>query len=154
MTLAARAALIVVILVGIAAGWWRLTAFYDRQGYDRAQAEYTSAALVASEAARAKEKTLQAANLKVDHALQIEKTRRLAAERATADSLRDFQSALDSATHSDPATPGRVNDTGGLERELLGECSNHLAALALTADRLESKVVGLQSYARDVCASQ
>ena len=51
----------------------------------------------------------------------------------------------------DSIAPSGAIGTGGLERELLGQCANALASLAKEADRLESKVVGLQGYVGGVC---
>ena len=47
--------------------------------------------------------------------------------------------------------PSGINGTGGLERELLGSCAASLTELAITSDRLESKVVNLQAYVANVC---
>ncbi|MES1979537.1 MAG: hypothetical protein V4451_15960 [Pseudomonadota bacterium] len=119
-----------------------------RSGKAAVRAEWTAEKLAQSEAARQREKAMNIANQGVDRDLQAEKKRRAAAESRLADGLRQFSETLNSP---DPTTPGRANGTGGLERELLGECANHLAGLAQTADRLEGKVVGLQSYVGRVC---
>ena len=117
------------------------------------QAEWTAEKLASSEATRQKEKALTLATTKVDYVLQQSKKRDLAAGRATADSLRNFQTAL-VAKPVDTPTPAGADGTGGLERELLGSCATALAEMAFTADRLETKVVGLQNYARDVCITK
>lgn len=119
-----------------------------RAGKASVRAEWTAEKLAQSEAARQREKGMTIANQGVDRDLQAEKKRRIAAESRLADGLRDFTATLNSP---DPVTPGRVAGTGGLERELLGQCANNLAAMAQTADRLEGKVVGLQSYVGRVC---
>lgn len=76
---------------------------------------------------------------------QAVKANSVAAARS-ADSLREFQATLGSPPSSDPATPTRDHGTGGPERELLGECAETAVQLAITADRLENKVVALQDY--------
>ena len=119
-----------------------------RSGKASVRAEWTAEKLAQSEAARNREKAMTIANQGVDRELQAEKKRRAAAESRLADGLRDFTATLNS---SDPATPSGATGAGGLERELLGQCANHLAGLAQTADRLEGKVVGLQSYVGRVC---
>ena len=120
-----------------------------RAGRANVRAEWTAATLASNEATRQREKALSIANQGVDRDLQIDKARRAAADRATANSLRDFQTALAAIDH--PAAPSGANGTGGLERELLSSCATALAELAKEADRLESKVVGLQGYVGGVC---
>ena len=136
------------LVVGLA--FSHFTAY--RAGKANVRAEWTAEKLAQSEAARQREKALTIATQKVDHALQVQKARLIAERRAADDSLRLFQATLN-APDSPAATASRANGTGGLERELLGECANNLAALAQTADRLEGKVIGLQSYVKSVCWS-
>ena len=105
--------------------------------------------LATSELCRQRRKSLTIATTKVDHDLQIDKQRLAVARRATADSLSDLNAAI---TERDNApVPSGINGTGGLERELLGSCATSLTELAITSDRLESKVDGLQSYVTSVC---
>jgi hypothetical protein len=120
-----------------------------RAGKANVAAAWTAEKLAESEGKRQREKAATIANQGVDRELQAANKRRAAAERATADSLRDFQAALN---RPDPITtaPSGANGTGGLERELLGKCANSLAELAISADRLEGKVVGLQNYVNSV----
>lgn len=108
------------------------------------------AALAASEAARAKEQALTTANERIRHDLAKEKATRVAAAAALDDSLRQLQAALGNPASGDSKTGAGTNGTGGLESELLSDCSAALAGLAGTADRLESKVVGLQGYVNTV----
>lgn len=134
-----------------------LLAFVNHRGFQRGkaavQAVWTADKLAASEATRQREKALTIASTKVDYALQQSKKRDLAAGRAAADSLRSFKAAI-AAKPDDTPTPSGAVGRGGLERELLGSCATSLAELAITSDRLETKVVGLQGYVRDVCMSQ
>lgn len=51
-SLQARAIASVLLVVAIVAGWWRLTAHYERIGYERRQAEDDAAAQVQREANR------------------------------------------------------------------------------------------------------
>lgn len=74
-------------------------------------------------------------------------------QKANADNLvvldrvrGDFQTALNSRCTANPTAPGCTDAGGRLERELLGHCASALSELAGQADRLESKVVGLQDY--------
>lgn len=121
-----------------------------RSGKAKVRAEWAVERLAQSEAARQREKALTIETQRVDRELQVQKARLVADRRAADDSLRQFQATLN-ATDSPIAATGRVNGTGGLERELLAECADNFAQMAATADRLEGKVIGLQSYVAKVC---
>lgn len=120
-----------------------------RSGKAVVRAEWVADKLAESELRRNREKVLAIANQGVDRALQAEKKRRAALERNLADSLRDFQATLN-RPYADSPTPSGINGTGGLERELLGTCAKNLAELAISADRLAAKVLGLQEYVNKV----
>ena len=123
-----------------------------RAGRANVRAEWTAATLASNEATRQREKALSIANQGVDRDLQIDKARRAAADRATANSLRDFQTALAAIDH--PAAPSGANGTGGVERELLSSCAASFAGMGAEADRLASKILALQSYVGDVCLAK
>ena len=100
-----------------------------------------------SEAARAKEQKLQEQTRKVTNDYIAQKKLHAAAAGRAADSLRDLQAELaQPGTCVDPATTSRANGVTGLERELLGQCGQALKELAVEADGLEARVVGLQGY--------
>lgn len=90
--------------------------------------------------------------------LDTEKTLRATAERATADSLRELDTAI--ATHTARSSSAASADTTPTDRanatpaagQLLGQCAHALTALATSADTCQSKLSGLQSYVRDVLA--
>jgi cell division septum initiation protein DivIVA len=66
---------------------------------------------------------------------------------AELDGLRnDIAAASPAAPVS--AASGSTNGTGGLERELLGNCAAALVGMAQAAQRLEAKVIGLQDYVK------
>lgn len=110
------------------------------------QLEATQAAAAASEAARKKEAAYQTSIAKVTANYAKVKADNAALSSSLDDSLRQFQTSLNGrSTPSAVATLG-VNGTGGLERELLGNCAAALTELAKTSDRLENKIVGLQGY--------
>ena len=142
----AAAAAVLVVLAG---GAWKFRHGGVVEGRAEIQTKWDAEKLATSENSRMREKAATIATTKVDYALQQSKARDLAAGRATADSLRSFKAAL--AERDVATTPSGINGTGGLERELLGDCSKNLAEMAITADRLETKVVGLQNYTRNVC---
>ena len=143
--LAAAAALLVLL----AGGAWKLRHGGLVAGRAEVQAEWNAAALVASENARLREQAAQKSNERIDRDYQKQKAVDRVAADATADSLRDFKAAL--GTDNPTSTQRGTHGTGGLERELLGNCATTIAELAITADRLEGKVVGLQSYINKVC---
>ena len=118
--------------------------------WDKERAELTAQALAASEAARAKEKTLVIANQKVSEKYAKQKKANSVLAANLNDSVRQLQAILAGPVGADAATPTRDYGRGGLERELLGDCSKNLAEMAITADRLESKVVALQDYVKSV----
>lgn len=125
-----------------------------RSAWDKERAEQMAAALVASENARAKEQVLIAKTQKVSADYVKQKKANAVLAASLDDSLQQLQAAIDSPASGGPDRPPGANGVGGLERELLGNCAKTLAELAITADRLEGKVVGLQGYVRQVCESK
>lgn len=148
MSLYARLAGLVVVLVLLAGGgWWCYS-----QGKKTVQAEWTAEKLATSENARLREQAAQKSNERVDRDYQKQKALDRAAAAAAADSLLDFKTII--KPDSPASAASGTNGTGGLDRELLGHCAEVLANLGQTADRLESKIVGLQSYVSKVCLAQ
>lgn len=117
------------------------------------QLEQASAAAAASEAARVKETQLNLSveRLRANYA-KVKKDN-AALTSSLDDSLQQFKTALGDRSLKNPAATPGANGTGGLERDILGSCATSLAELAITADRLETKVVGLQGYVRNVCTA-
>lgn len=125
-----------------------------RAEWDKDIADRTQQALKAEQAARAKEAELQTAKQKAEERYAKQKKLDAAARAAAGaelDGLRNELAALDSVTSKDSSTTARTDGAGRLERELLGACTQSLADLAAEADRLETKLVGLQDYVRGVC---
>ena len=120
-------------------------------GYDRAQAEHTAAALVASEAARAKEQVLQTKVTKVANDYQAEKRRRAADAAVNADRLRELENALALAADTDTATPSGADDP---RDAIIRQCAGSLVILDGDFKSLAAQASGLQSYASNVCVSQ
>ena len=147
-----KLAAVAALLVVLAGAAWKLRHGGLVAGRAEVQAEWNAAALVASENARLREQAAQKSNERVDREYQTAKTRLAADKRATDDSLRDFQAAI--KPDNPTSTSIGAHGTGGLERELLGSCATHFAELGITADRLEAKVVGLQSYINNVCLAK
>jgi hypothetical protein len=113
------------------------------------QAVWTAEKLAISEAGRQREKALTIANQGVDRAYQADKNRRAAAERRTADSLRDFKAAV--AKPDDTSTPSGDDDP---YRAIAGECAGAIEKLDRYAQSVASKATALQDYTREVCMSQ
>lgn len=150
MSLAARIAAALALILAVLAGAWRIHVKADAAGYARAQGEHAAQALEASQAQRAQEQALARKTQEIDRAYQTEKARRAAAERALADSLRSFQAAGDSATATDPATPSRADDPWP---RIARECAAALTALDGHAQRLAGQLGALQGYTGRVCVS-
>ena len=118
-----------------------------RAGKAAVRAEWTAEKLAASESARLAEKARNLANQKIDHDLQIDKARRAATDRVTADRLREFQAATNST--SDNAAPASGADDP--YPRIASECAAALAGLDIYASGLASTAKGLQGYASQVC---
>ena len=143
--LAATGAVVVVI----AGGAWKLRHGGLVDGRNEVRTEWNAEKLASNENARLREQAALKNNERVDRDYQTSKNRLIADKRVLDDSLRDLQAAIGAATA--PRSSSGNYGTGGLERELLGHCATTVAELAITADRLEAKVVGLQSYITNVC---
>lgn len=145
-----------LLALGLALSMWGWHAWDKHRAVEGAVQDvrdaYTAQALKASEAARAKEKELQAKVKGVTDAYIVERRKRVAdgvATQSELDRLRD-ELALSGAASQNPGTASGVYGAGGPERDLLGACATHLVRLAGEADRLESKVIGLQEYVKAV----
>ena len=112
-------------------------------GYGKAQAEYTAAALKASEQARAKEQELMVKNEKVANDYQIEKKRRVADARVNAGRLQELTAAL--AASANPATSSGIDDT---YRTIINQCSGALVGMDEYAQEMAGKARALQDYTR------
>lgn len=129
------AAAIAALLLGIN----RWNAHQQDIGYEKARAEYTAAALVATQVARAKEQQLQT---KVNEAVNAAKTRetKLAADagraRAVADSLRDDLAAARSQVSSASIASLRQRITAF--DTVFGQCTAEVERLAGDAQGIAS----------------
>ena len=112
----------------------------------------------AADEALKKLQMLQAEKQKVDQ-LYVQEKRKAAV--AASNAQRELNRLRDTLTSSNTtesdngaSTVTRVNDRTGLEQELLGHCAATLVAVAAEADRLETVVVGLQSYIKNICLAK
>jgi hypothetical protein len=119
----------------------------------RAEAEANAA-----DEALKKLQTLQAEKQKVDQ-LYVQEKRKAAVAASSAqrelDRLRDTLTSGDTTTSDNgSSTITRTDGRAGLEQELLGQCAATLVAMAAEADRLETVIVGLQSYVKNICLAK
>ena len=129
-------------------GAYRLGRGAVRVLWDKERAELTAQALAASEAARAKEKTLVIANQKVSEKYVAEKKRRAADAVVSAGKLRDLQAALTSAASDNPTTGSSADDP---RNTIIDQCASQLVGMDEYAKSMASQVTGLQGYAGSVC---
>lgn len=129
-----------------------------RAAWDKERAELTAKALEAEQAARKKEQELVTQRQKLEEKYAQDKRKAAAAAagaQSELDRLRDAIAAAPSCqAGADPAAAGRAAGAARLELELLGACATALTDLAAEADRLETRVVGLQQYVKQVCLKQ
>ncbi len=123
--------------------------------WEKERAIATAKALEAEQAARKREQELMAQRQQVENRYVQEKRKAVAAATATRSDLDRLRDELAIAPAScpapDPSAASRVASGARLERELFGACATALADLAQEADRLETIVVGLQQYVKNVC---
>lgn len=144
----ARWLAVAALCAGLLAGYTFWARHQRETGRNEVRAEWTADKLAASEASRQREKALTIAAQGVDRAYQIEKNRRAAVDRITAERLREFEAALAGASSVDAAPLGGADDPRG---QIAGECAGQLQALDIHAGKLAGQARGLQAYARDVC---
>ena len=135
----------------LALGAWRVHHVIDKGGYDRAEAEYTAAALKASEAARAKEQELITKNQKVANDYINEKKRRAADSVISAGRLRDLQAVLSSPSGTDTTTIGGIDAT---YRTIIDQCSIALTELDKHDQDVAAKATALQQYISSMLLSR
>ena len=122
-----------------------------RVQWDKERAEITAAALVASEAARAKEQVLTTANAKVTNDYMVQKKLRAADSVAAAGKLRELQAAVGNPNGADTAALGGADDP---RDAVIDQCASALVNLDQYAQGVASTAIGLQSYSRDVCVTK
>ena len=152
-----RYAIVAVLAVVLCATHWKAYVVGKTTVMSQWQQEKTQAALEAEQIARKKEQELTAAKDKAEKQYVEEKrkaSKSAASASAELDRLRDQLSVASINNNHCPCTESGTNGSTGLERELLGHCAASLVQLAAEADRLETVIVGLQSYVKDVCLAQ
>lgn len=116
--------------------------------WDADIAARTAQALEAEKAARAREQDLSTKVRKVSDAYSVARKNLDHLAAASSDGLRNLETILaaPAVASSGAIASSGTNGTGGLERQLLGNCAAALTELGRQADRLEAKVIGLQDY--------
>lgn len=129
--------------------------FGYRQASDRCAARislYEKSAREASEAARLREQELldEVESVKDQYMRQVEVDRRAArGARTELKRLRDAIAARERAAGEAAAAAGRTDDAA-TERALLGSCAAELVDVAREADRIATRLGGLQNYVRTI----
>lgn len=151
----ARLAAAAVIALALAAGAWKAYSMGKatvRAEWNAERLEQQQAALRLIEQRDRKQDELDTKARKADHAYQLEKTRRAAADRV-ADGLRStLASALDRAASEDTRTPAGIDATDP-RPAIAGECVGQLVALDKAYGRLVDQTRALQEYAGSVCVA-
>ena len=145
-----KLAMIAALLIGLAAGVWKIRHGGYTAGLAEARAECMAAKLAAIETGRILSLAKTKANQGIDRDYQDYKARAAAASRATADSLRRADDT-DARASADPATECRADDP---RPQIARECRSALATMDGYARSLAGQVAGLQGYASQVCVSQ
>lgn len=136
--------------------------FAYNKGYNSGTAHvqdlWTKDKLAQTEQALQKQQQLQQEKQKAEEKYVQERRKAIAAANTTKlelDRLRDELAANSGRKESDSTCT--ITGTDGatkLERELLGTCAATLVSMAAEADRLETVIVGLQSYVKNVCLAK
>ncbi len=151
---------IVGIVLLVALGATHFTAYRAgkavlRADWDKDKAAQMAKLLEQEQLFRKKEQALVAAKATAEKRYVDEKRKAATAAvgaQSALDGLRDTLAAAPACpAPSDPAAASRAAGAARLESELLGHCAQALVGLAAEADVLEARIVGLQSYVRDVC---
>jgi len=138
----AQIALIVVVAL---AGLHLYGARQHGLGYSKAQSEYTQKALIASEAARIKERDLQTQLQEAQNEARTRENALIAAAdgaRSERDGLRDELAAI--GDRLSKASAASLRKYATTANSILRECSDRLAGLAREADRHASDSLMLQ----------
>lgn len=121
-------------------------------GQQAVRAQYVAAQLQAEKAARLREQQLIEEKQKAEAVYVDQKRKAAVAVSGARTELERLRDALATRSPSEPATASpRAADRAGLEQHLLGQCASALVGMAAEADRLETLVVGLQGYIKNVC---
>ncbi len=146
---------IAAVIVLIAISFSHYLAYNN--GKEKVQALWDKDKLEQTQQALKKQQQLQAEKQKAEERYVQEKRKAASAAsdaKSELDRLRDTLTSASREESVSPSTVPRVNAGAGPERELLGHCASTLVAVAAEADRLETVVVGLQGYIKNVCLGQ
>jgi len=147
-----RVAFLLVVAVFLAGTHWKTYTM----GKQAVQAVWDQRVIEAEKQAREKELKLVAEKQKAEEAYVQEKRKAAAAAAGAQSELGRLRNALANRSQpsADPAAGPGADDRTGLEQELLGQCASALVSMAAEADRLETVIVGLQGYVKNVCLAR
>lgn len=153
MSLAPRLVALAALLLGLAAGCWKLYHTGYQAGVLETQATYQAQALEAERQARATERAKVIAVNQVETRHAQTKQAAAAAAAAADSELERLRTLLATPTPQptspDPTAAARADDAARA-RIVVGQCAAALAEMAATADTLEARLSGLQDYVRSV----
>lgn len=143
-----------VLFVALGIQTFRIGALKEEIATDKATIATATAA--AEKEARIRESEMADAARKASDAYQSNLNRARAGASAALSELDGLRSALNATSPGAPASAASSGAyaAGGPERELLGTCAATLQGMAAQADRLESKVIGLQDYVRGLSSGR
>ncbi len=127
------------------------------KGEESVQLLWNKDKLVQTEQVLIEQQRLQQEKQKSDERYVNEKRKAVAAAASAKSELDRLRNTLSDGNREESVgscTKSGTNGVTGLERELLGQCAATLVSMAAEADRLETIVVGLQSYINNVCLVQ
>lgn len=151
---------IVALVLSVAMGATHFIAYRSgkavvRADWDKDKAAQNLATLEQERRFRKQEQRLLLSRQQVEKQYADEKRNAAtaaAAAQSDLDRLRnELATAPSGAAPADPTAAERAAGAARLERDLLGACAASLTDLGRDADLLEARLVGLQSYVRDVC---
>lgn len=152
------AAIVLVVLGATHFTAYRSGKAVVRAARDKERAELSARALQAEQQARKRERQMVAQRQKLEERYAEDKRKAAAAAAGAQSELGRLRDAIATAPScgapTDPAAATRAAGASRLELELLGNCATALTDLAAEADRLETRVVGLQQYVKDVCLNK
>ena len=155
-----RYAIVAVLAVALCATHWKAYVVGKTTVMSQWQQEkltLAQEALKAEQVARQKEQQLVVAKEKAEKQYVDEKRKAAVAAASASAELDRLRDVLANNNRKESAgscaVPG-INARAGLEQELLGQCAGTLVSLAAEADRLETVIVGLQSYVKNVCLAK
>lgn len=149
MTLYARLAVLLAVLLALGAGAWKIRYGGMVAGRAEVQAKWDTEKQALAELAQRTRANQTEANQRIDRDQQAIKARAALDKRVTDDRLRDFQAAADSG-----ATATGSSGADDPNPRIADQCAIALATLDGYAKGVAGTAKGLQGYTGQVCLGQ